>query len=290
MAKRKRSNPPGRATRRPARPVAAGRGGRFLMLYGVHATLAALSNRDRHCRRVLVTKDAERRLGDQLHVLLDHRRVRVELETVERAELDRLLPPGAVHQGIAVEAEPLPEMALDRLVRLLSGRESVVLVALDHATDPQNVGAVLRSAAAFGASGVIVTDRHAPAATGALAKAAAGALEMVPILTVVNLARALRELKDEGYWCVGLDNAAERVLGGTALPARIVLVLGAEGAGLRRLTRECCDLIVRIPVMPAIESLNVSTAAAVALYELHRRHQPPQPQNQPTAPRRLQAR
>jgi 23S rRNA (guanosine2251-2'-O)-methyltransferase len=283
MAKRKRSNPPGRAARRPARP-AAGRAGRFILLYGVHASLAALSNRNRHCRRLLVTEEAERRLGDQLHVLLDHRRIPVDLEVVERAELDRRLPPGAVHQGIAVEAEPLPEMALDALVRLLAGRESVILVALDHATDPQNVGAVLRSAAAFGAAGVIVTDRHAPAATGALAKAAAGALELVPLLAVVNLARALRELKDEGYWCVGLDNAAERILNGGGLPKRIVLVLGAEGAGLRRLTRECCDLLVRIPVMPAIESLNVSTAAAVALYELHRRHQPaPQPQGQPRA-------
>jgi 23S rRNA (guanosine2251-2'-O)-methyltransferase len=283
MAKRKRSNPPGRAARRPARP-AAGRAGRFILLYGVHASLAALANRNRHCRRILVTEEAERRLGDQLHVLLDHRRVPVDLEVVERADLDRRLPPGAVHQGVAVEAEPLPEMALDALVRLLAGRESVILVALDHATDPQNVGAVLRSAAAFGASGVVVTERHAPAATGAMAKAAAGALELVPLLAVVNLARALRELKDEGYWCVGLDNAAERILNGGGLPKRVVLVLGAEGAGLRRLTRECCDLLVRIPVMPAIESLNVSTAAAVALYELHRRHYPPpQPQGPPRA-------
>ena len=273
MAKRKRSNPPGRAARRPARP-AAGRAGRFILLYGVHASLAALANRNRHCRRILVTEEADRRLGDQLHVLLDHRRVPVKLEIVERAELDRRLPAGAVHQGILVEAEPLPEIALDGLVRLLAGRESATLVALDHATDPQNVGAVMRSAAAFGASGVVVTDRHAPATTGALAKAAAGALEVVPLVSVVNLARALRELKDEGYWCVGLDNAAERILHGAALPARAVVVLGAEGAGLRRLTRECCDIIVRIPVMPAIESLNVSTAAAVALYELFRRNQP----------------
>jgi len=277
MAKRKRPNPPGRASRRPARPAKAG-GGRFPLLYGVHACLAALGNRDRQCGRVLVTEEAERRLGDQLEILLNHRRPRPELTVVERAELDRRLPPGAVHQGIAVEAAPLPEPSLDALVRLLAGREAVILVALDHATDPQNIGAVLRSAAAFGASGVIVTERHAPAATGAMAKAAAGALELVPLLAVVNLARALRELKDAGYWCVGLDNAAERVLGGAALPERVVLVLGAEGAGLRRLTRECCDLIVRIPVRPAIESLNLSTAAAVALYELSRRHQPPSPQ------------
>lgn len=273
MAKRKRPNPPGRAARRPARPARAG-GGRLPLLYGVHACLAALGNRDRQCSRVLVTEEAERRLGDQLDILLNHRRPRPDLTVVDRAELDRRLPPGAVHQGIAVEAAPLPEPALDTLVRLLAGRDTATLIALDHATDPQNIGAVLRSAAAFGASGVIVTERHAPAATGAMAKAAAGALELVPLLAVVNLARALRELKDAGYWCVGLDNAAERILTGTALPERVVLVLGAEGAGLRRLTRECCDLIVRIPVRPAIESLNLSTAAAVALYELSRRHQP----------------
>ena len=276
MAKRKRPNPPGRAPRRPARPP-SGRARRFVLLYGVHASLAALANRNRPCRRIFVTEEAERRLGDQINVLLDRREVPVDLEIVTRAELDRRLPPGAVHQGIAVEAEPLPAIGLDGLVRLLAGRESAVLVALDQATDPQNVGAVLRSAAAFGAAGVLVTDRHAPTTTGALAKAAAGALELVPLVSVVNLARALRELKDEGYWCVGLDNAAERILNGSALPKRVVLVLGAEGAGLRRLTRECCDLIVRIPVMPAVESLNVSTAAAVALYELHRRHLPASP-------------
>lgn len=279
MAKRKRSNPPGRAARRPARPAKAG-GGRFILLYGVHATLAALANRDRHCQRLLVTEEAERRLGDHLRALLDHRRPRLDVLTVERAELERRLPPGAVHQGIALEVAPLAEPTLDALVRLLAGRETAILVALDQATDPQNIGAVLRSAAAFGASGVIVTERHAPAATGAMAKAAAGALELVPLLAVVNLARALRELKDAGYWCVGLDNAAERILSAGGLPERVVLVLGAEGAGLRRLTRECCDLIVRIPVRPAIESLNVSTAAAVALYELSRRH-PPVPQEQP---------
>ena len=277
MAKRKRPKPAGRAARRPARPAPAD-GGRFVLLYGVHATLAAVANRDRQCRRLLVTEEAAHRLGDQLRVLLDHRRPPLEVQTVERAELGRRLPPGAVHQGIALETAPLAEPTLDGLVRLLSGRDAVVLVALDQATDPQNVGAVLRSAAAFGASGVIVTERHAPAATGAMAKAAAGALELVPLLGVVNLARALRELKDHDYWCVGLDNAAERVLTGAALPKRVVLVLGAEGAGLRRLTRECCDLIVRIPVRAAIESLNVSTAAAVALYELNRRHEPVPPE------------
>lgn len=277
MAKRKRPKPAGRAARRPARPSQAG-DGRFVLLYGVHATLAALANRDRQCRRLLLTAEVEGRLGDQLDILLDRRPHPLDTVVVERAELDRRLPPGAVHQGIALEAAPLAEPSLDALVRLLSGRESVILVALDQATDPQNIGAVLRSAAAFGASGVIVTERHAPAATGAMAKAAAGALELVPLLAVVNLARALRELKDQDYWCVGLDNAAERVLTGAALPKRLVLVLGAEGAGLRRLTRECCDLIVRIPVRAAIESLNVSTAAAVALYELSRRHEPAPPE------------
>jgi len=234
------------------------------LLYGVHPVLHALANPRRTVHRLLATPEAGRRHG----VTLARLRPDVPVTTVERRDIDAVLPPGAVHQGLAAECAPLSEPALDSL--LAGAPENAVIVALDQVTDPQNLGAVLRVAAAFAATAVVITERHAPHATGALAKAAAGALEHVPMVREVNLARTLRKLQDAGFWCVGLDGEAPRTLAEHAPAGRTVLVLGAEGAGLRRLTRETCDALVRIPISDAVESLNVATATAVALYELRR--------------------
>ncbi len=234
------------------------------LLYGVHPVLHAAANPRRTIHRLLATADAARRHG----AALARSRPEVPVLTVERRDIEALLPPGAVHQGLAAECAPLPEPTLDRL--LAGAPDDAVVVALDQVTDPQNLGAVLRVAAAFAARAVVVTERHAPHATGALAKAAAGALEHVPLVREVNLARTLRMLQDAGFWCVGLDGEAPRTLAGHAPAGRTVMVLGAEGAGLRRLTRETCDALVRIPISGAVESLNVATAAAIALYELRR--------------------
>ncbi|MGQ0676258.1 MAG: 23S rRNA (guanosine(2251)-2'-O)-methyltransferase RlmB [Rhodospirillales bacterium] len=191
-------------------------------------------------------------------------------EILDRAAIDRALPQGAVHQGIAVLAEPLPESDLDELLDSLAETRSAAILLLDQVTDPQNVGAVLRSAAAFGAAGVVTQRHHAPPMTGTLAKAASGAAEHVKLVRVGNLAQAIERLKDSRFWCVALDGAAEQELAEIDLKGRVALALGAEGPGLRRLTRERCDLSARLPTSGPIADINVSNAAAVALYECAR--------------------
>lgn len=230
-------------------------------IYGVHAVNAALRNPARVVHRLLATAQAAQGLETQpIHV-----------EVAAKVDIDGVLPRGAVHQGLALEADPLPPVALDEVLDGIAGGDRAVLVVLDQVTDPRNVGAILRSAAAFGAAAVVVQDRHAPPTTGALAKAASGALETVPLVRVVNLARALTDIQKAGLWCVGLDADAETDIGEADLTGRVALVLGAEGAGMRRLTRERCDLAVRLPMTGEVPSLNVSAAAAVALYAVTRR-------------------
>jgi 23S rRNA (guanosine2251-2'-O)-methyltransferase len=229
-------------------------------IYGLHAVSAALENPARIVRRLIATADSAEKLRRACP--------RSRPENVERRELDAALPPGAVHQGVALLADPLAQPALEDVIG--EAGESETIIILDRVTDPRNIGAVLRSAAAFGALAVVQTERGAPAATAIVAKTASGALETVPLVTVTNLARALDALRRAGFWCVGLDGDAERTLAEAAPSGRTALVLGAEGKGLRRLTREHCDLLARLPTRPPIASLNVSNAAAVALYELNR--------------------
>ncbi len=240
-------------------------------LYGRHAVEAALANPARRCRRLIALRET----APEAEALLRRARARpprAGVEVVERRTLEALLPHGAVHQGLALAAEPLPAGDLEAILDAdaTPGAPQIV-VALDQVTDPHNVGAILRSAAAFGALAVIVPEHGAPAVTGALAKAASGALEEVPLLRVANLARALEKLKEAGFWSLGLDEHADRTIAALDLPDRVVLVLGAEGSGLRRLTREHCDFLARLPTRSAMASLNVSNAAAVALYALTRR-------------------
>jgi 23S rRNA (guanosine2251-2'-O)-methyltransferase len=173
---------------------------------------------------------------------------------------------------LAVLADPLPPLDIEEICAGLAAADQAVLVVLDQVTDPHNVGAILRSAAAFGAHAVICTERHAAAETGTLAKAASGALEHVPLVVITNLVRAMERLKRADVWCVGLAAEAPQTLAAADLTGKTAIVLGAEGSGLRRLTREHCDLLVRLPTQGPIAQLNVSNAAAVALYELARRH------------------
>ena len=188
----------------------------------------------------------------------------VPVTLAEAQDLARLVPSDAPHQGVVIEVEPLEEAWLDDLLN--SARERAVLLVLDQVTDPHNVGAILRSAAAFGAIGIVTQDRHSPPESGVVAKAASGALERVPWVRVVNLARALEEIGEAGFWRIGLAGDAGTELGDALGPSKIALVLGAEGAGMRPNTREHCDAVARLPISDAVESLNVSNAAAVALY------------------------
>ena len=193
-------------------------------------------------------------------------RLRPEIRDV--GELETLLPRGAVHQGFALLAD-LPEPpAMDELAKMAENRETALILVLDRLSDPRNLGAVLRSAAAFGADGVVVPDRHSPEITGIVAKAASGAVEVVPVIRVANLAQALGTLKEYGFWCFGLDGGAKETLDAADLSGKVALVMGAEGEGLRRLTRETCDQTFRIPITKGpVESLNLSAAATLALYE-----------------------
>jgi 23S rRNA (guanosine2251-2'-O)-methyltransferase len=254
-----------RKARSPHRPTADANAPDGLWLYGLHAVKAALANPERRVLRLLATANGAHNLA-----LSSDREMPGQVEIAERRQIERHLPPGAVHQGVALKVAPLAETALDDVIT-----QGALLVVLDQVTDPQNVGAVLRSAAAFGAGAVITTRRHAPPESGALAKAASGALELVPLVRVTNLARALEQMTDAGITCIGLDGAANRLLSASLpdLPdgGPLALVLGAEGAGLRRLTRERCTGLARLPIDERIESLNVSNAAAVALYECARK-------------------
>jgi len=230
--------------------------------------MAALANEARKCHRLLITAEVLRTHRDVTMLLTERR---MTPETVDRAAIDAIAPRGAVHQGIALSVEPLPDADIEDLAAVAQGREPAVVVVLDQVTDPHNVGAVMRSAAAFGAIGLVVTERHAPGETGTLAKAASGALEKVLLVRAVNLARALDQLKEAGFWIAGLSADASATLAAAKLTGRVAVVLGAEGTGMRHLTREHCDLLVKLPQTDAVDSLNVSNAAAVALYELFRR-------------------
>jgi 23S rRNA (guanosine2251-2'-O)-methyltransferase len=243
----------GTGRRPPFRGHEAAEGGPVI-LYGWHTVAAALANPERGIRKLWLTENAARRLAEE------NISPRVAPEIVRPSEIDHRLGPDAVHQGLLAEADALPSPDLKSL-----SQEGIVLV-LDQITDPHNVGAILRSAAAFAVKAIVTTARHSPEATGVLAKSASGALELVPMVSVQNLARALGELNEQGFMTVGLDSQGFENLGAVALRLPLALVLGAEGKGLRQLTRETCSVVARLDMPGAIKSLNVSNAAALALY------------------------
>lgn len=232
-----------------------------LILYGRHAVLAALQNPRRRISKVLCTRENAEEL----------RRISpVAPQIVERKEIDRLLPLEAVHQGFALFCSELPPVALEDILSAAENKENCHVLILDQVTDPQNIGAIIRSAVAFNTLALIVQDKNSPPETGSMAKASAGMIEHLPVCRVTNLARAIDRLKDAGFWTIGMDGYAKTTVSQLKKGGKNAVIMGSEGKGMRRLVEENCDLTVRLPMNEKVESLNVSTAAAIMLYELNK--------------------
>jgi len=228
-------------------------------IWGTHAVTAALNNKNRKINQLLATRNALSVLGNIPAIN--------GISASDPARITQSLPPGAVHQGIAVQIEPLPPVSLDNVLN----NSSATLLMLDGLTDPRNIGAIFRSAAAFDVTGIIMQDRNAPNLSGVLAKAAAGAVETIQLIPVVNLSRTLEKLSDAGVQSIGLAGATDTLLADAVKPIdKVCLVLGSEGKGLRPNVAKHCDFLAKIPISANMESLNVATAAAIAMYELNR--------------------
>jgi len=233
-------------------------------IYGYHATVGVLRNPKRIIRRILVTKSFLQELEEHSISLSG-----LPVEIASGLEIEQRVGPAAVHQGIAILVDPLPSLDIANILELK--QENQIVILLDQVTDPHNVGAILRSAAAFGATAIITTDRHSAHMGGVLAKAASGALEHVPLIHVTNLVRAMEDLQHAGFWCVGLAEEGKSLIDNQDFSGKWAVVLGAEGKGLRRLIKETCDYLVRLPTVSTFTTLNVSNAAAVFLYDIFRK-------------------
>ncbi|RVQ65739.1 23S rRNA (guanosine(2251)-2'-O)-methyltransferase RlmB [Croceicoccus ponticola] len=236
-------------------------------IWGRHAVTSALNNPEREINKIWAVRETLEEMVDAGEIEIPDD---VRVEYAEAVDLGRLVSRDAPHQNIVIECEPLPER---HLADVATGDPKSPVVVLDHVTDPHNVGAIMRSAAAFGAACIVTQDRHAPPESGTLAKSASGALESLPWIRVVNLSRALEELAELGYWRIGLDGDGEQTLADALTSGPVALVLGAEGDGLRHQVGQHCDQIARLPIATAVESLNVSNAAAIALYACAMREQ-----------------
>lgn len=237
--------------------------GKDVLLYGHHPVMMALANKRRQILEIYMVAGA-----------LEKGQIpeKIPVRQVNREFLESLVGKDAIHQGIVARCRPLEPVSIDELLRRVNKQENAVIMILDQVTDPHNIGAVMRSAVAFDAAAVIIPEAGAPEETGVLAKSGSGALELVPLIRVPNLVRVMEKLKECGFWCIGMDGYAKQCIGDQKLPAKSVFIMGSEGSGMRRLTQENCDYTMKLPINPAIESLNVSNAAVLTLYEFRRQH------------------
>lgn len=238
--------------------------GKIDMLYGLHAVQAALMNPDRYIEAIVINPKAQGKVKEFYEKLAKNAPHSFDFIEMERPYFDLLVEEGAVHQGVVMFAHPLTSWSIEDIFAL----DHAMVMILDQPSDPRNMGAILRSCAAFGAHALIVPDKHSAHMTAALAKAAAGAIEHVPIIRVSNLSRAIKQMKQHGFWLVGLDGSADQTLKDIQPSAKTALIMGSEGSGLRRLTQKECDFLVKIPMQGQMESLNMSVAAAIGLYEM----------------------
>lgn len=231
-----------------------------LIIYGRHAVLSALKNPKRKIQKLLIT--AENRAE------IEKAAPSISFSIIDKKDFNKILPEDAVHQGFALYCARLESYDIADLVEMAEDKNRCCILILDQVTDPQNIGAIIRSCAAFNTLGLIVQDKNSPLESGAMDKAAAGTIEFVPIARVTNLSRAIEILKENGFWVMGMDGYAETTIDKINKEGKIAIVMGSEGKGMRRLVQENCDSSVKLPISPNVESLNVSTAAAITLYEL----------------------
>ena len=233
-----------------------------LVLYGRHAVMAALENPARKIQKLVCFAEN----ATSVRAKYPH----VNIVVADKKEIDKLVGVDSVHQGYALYCSELEGLSIEELCHITADKQKCNVLILDQVTDPQNIGAIIRSCAAFGTTAVIVQDKNSPQESGSMAKAAAGTMEIVPVVRVTNLARAIETLKKNGFWIVGMDGYAKENVDKLDKNAKLAVIMGSEGSGMRRLIEESCDITVRLPIDPRVESLNVSTAAAVVLYELSR--------------------
>ncbi len=234
-----------------------------VVLYGRHAVFSALKNPKRQILRLMILKENEAEIKKTFP--------RIDYQIVQKKDIEKLVGANAVHQGFALVTKPLSSMFLEDLIEETKDIQRCHVLILDQVTDPQNVGAIIRSAAAFNTTAIIVQDKNAPLESGAMAKASAGTIEFVPIVRVTNLARAIETLKKSGFWIVGMDGYAKQKIDQVDKDAKLAVIMGSEGSGMRRLVEESCDIKVRLPMDERVESLNVSVAAGIVLYELSKK-------------------
>lgn len=238
-----------------------------LILYGRHPVLAALNNPQRSINKILTTKD-------NLEVIKStckkNNLTTDIINVVDKKEIDKLLPKEAVHQGFVAYCKELEDYALEDICIMAEDKKRCHVLILDQVTDPQNIGAIIRSCVAFDTLALILQDKNSPTETGTMAKASAGTIEHLPICRVTNLSRAIQQLKENGFWVIGMDGYAEKYIEQIDKSGKIAVIMGSEGKGMRRLVEESCDETVKLPISAKVESLNVSTAAAITLYELNK--------------------
>ncbi len=233
-----------------------------LILYGRHAVLAAIKNPRRKISKLLCTKEnfeEIKKINSQINI-----------QIVERKEIDKLLPTDSVHQGFAAICSELPAISIEDIINTANELENCHVLILDQVTDPQNIGAIIRSAVAFNTLALIIQDKNSPQETGSMAKASAGMIEHLPIIRVTNLSRAIKQLKDAGFWTIGMDGYAKTTISELKKGGKNAIIMGSEGKGMRRLVEENCDITIRLPMNEKVESLNVATAAAIVLYEINK--------------------